>query len=214
MIRFKDAELISVLPYYVRSDADVQAISYAFRIGMSKLIAYAALSTLYGDIDSLPEQILDLMALELQSQYYDESMGIETKREIIKKTISWHAKGGTLSAVQEVIETVFGEGKVVEWDAFDGEPGTFYIETNAELSSEGLQRFQEIIAKVKNSSSHLVGVKVNRKINQPRYVGITGYIHSHVRVYGAYARIERTVRQSERVGIVGYIHRCLNADGR
>ena len=38
-------------------------------------------------IDELPERILDVLAVELRTPYYQESMNLETKRNIIKRTL-------------------------------------------------------------------------------------------------------------------------------
>lgn len=170
MTKYSEAELTTVLPPYLKEDPDIQAISHAFRMGVAKLLQYAALSPVYADIDVLPEEILDLLALELQSQYYDESMDKELKRVIIKNSLAWHAKGGTVSAVNEMVQTIFGEGRTIEWYEFGGEPGTFYIDTNAELSPDIVKQFRNIIDKVKNKRSHLVNVTVNRRIQQRIYL--------------------------------------------
>lgn len=170
MIKLSDAELISVLPPFLKEDNDVQALSYAYKKGMEKMLAYAGLSSLYAEIDTLPNEIVDLLALELQSQYYDESMDISIKRDIVKNSIAWYAKGGTVSAVDAMVQTVFGEGKVVEWYEYNGVPGTFYIETNTELSPDIIKMFNEIIDRVKNKKAHLTNVQVNRKIQQPLYL--------------------------------------------
>lgn len=180
MIKLSDAELISVLPPFLKENTDVQALSYAFKKGMEKMLTYAEISSLYASIGSLPDDIVDLLALELQSQYYDESMDIGIKRDIVKNSIAWYAKGGTISAVDEMIQTVFGEGKVVEWYDFGGSPGTFYIDTNAELSPDVIKKFNEIINKVKNKRSHLTNVKVNRKIQQPFYLATQSRSIPHI----------------------------------
>lgn len=83
MIRLQDAELISVLPYYIKSDTDVQAISYAFKMAMQNAFRYSRWIMLYANVDELPHDILDLLALELRAQYYEESMDIEIKRNFI-----------------------------------------------------------------------------------------------------------------------------------
>lgn len=175
MIRLSEAELTSVLPDYIKSDVDIQAISYAYKMGIQKLLSYSMLSELYGNIDNLPNTVLDLLALELRSQYYDESMDIGIKRNIIRNSLAWYAKGGTVSAVQEMVQTVFGEGQVIEWFDFGGEPGTFYVETDSELSPDGLNKFQRVIEQVKNSRSHLINVKIKRKIELPCPTVVAGY---------------------------------------
>jgi phage tail P2-like protein len=180
MIKLSDAELISVLPPFLKENADMQAISYAFKKGMEKMLAYAGLSALYADIEGLPDEIVDLLALEFQSQYYDESMDLDVKRGIVKNSIAWYAKGGTVSAVDEMVQTVFGEGEVVEWYEYNGEPGTFYINTSTELSPDIIESFNEIIDKVKNIRSHLTNVKINREINSPRYAAVFNYRIPHI----------------------------------
>ncbi|MCI8950029.1 MAG: phage tail protein I, partial [Lachnospiraceae bacterium] len=127
MIKLQDAELISVLPPYIKENTDIQAISYAFKMGMEKLMRYAEISALYGAVDKLPESLINLMALELQSQYYEESLDLKVKREIVKNSLAWYSKSGTVSAVEELIEVVFGKGKLEEWFRFGGRPGTFRI---------------------------------------------------------------------------------------
>jgi len=169
MIKLSDAELTTVLPPFLKENNDVQALSYAFKKGMEKMLYFAGLSALCADIDTLPDEIVDLLALELKSQYYDESMDIDIKRDIVKNSIAWYAKGGTVSAVDEMVQTIFGEGEVVEWYEYGGDPGTFYVNTSTELSPDVIKSFNEIIDKVKNIRSHLTNVKINREIKSPCY---------------------------------------------
>lgn len=180
MIKLSDAELTTVLPPYIKESNEVQAISFAFKKGMEKMIEYAKLSMLYAEIDNLPDEIIDLLALELQSQYYDDSMEIEIKRKIVKNSIAWYAKGGTVSAVDEMVQAVFGEGEVIEWYKYGGKPGTFYIKTNAELSPDIIEKFNEIINKVKNMRSHLTNITINRVINNPNHIAVFNYNIPHI----------------------------------
>jgi phage tail P2-like protein len=180
MIKLSEAELTTVLPPFIKEDSEVQAISYAFKKGMEKMIEFARLSTLYAEIENLPDEIIDLLALELQSQYYDDSMEIEIKRKIVKNSIAWYAKGGTVSAVDEMVQAVFGEGEVIEWYKYGGEPGTFYIKTNAELSPDIIENFNEIINKVKNMRSHLTNITINRAINNPNYIAVFNHHIPHI----------------------------------
>lgn len=103
MIKLQEAELTSVLPAYIKENTDVQAISYAFQMGMRKFSQYVASSALYGNIDTLPEFLLDLLSIETRCQYYEESLPIEIKREMIRNSLAWYFKSGTVSAVEELI---------------------------------------------------------------------------------------------------------------
>lgn len=169
MINFEDSEIKQILPTLLNKSPEVQAISYAISKQIKKLHSYAMNSMVYADIDHLPELILDLLALELRTQYYDDSMNIESKRELIKNTLAWYMKAGTPRAVEELIISVFGKGKVTEWFDFkDGEkiPGTFDAETAQKLTPETIDQFGKMIKKVKNTRSHLRAIGVTREINQ------------------------------------------------
>lgn len=183
MIKLHDGEPLSVLPVYFKEDPDTIAFSYAFKQGMAKLLTFSAVSELYANIDHLPDVILDLIAIEMKSQYYNDAMDIAMKRKIIKSSLSWYAKGGTISAVNEMIQTVFGKGQVVEWPDFNGEPGTFYIETRAEITPEAVKLFDEIIDKVKNKSSKFISLQVRRDLNQDTC--LASYVRPvpHYRIY-------------------------------
>ena len=167
MIKLQDAELISVLPPYVKEDPDVQAISYAFKMGIEKFLRYSKAASMYGAIDQLPEHILDLLALELQSHYYEETLEVEVKRGLVKNALAWHLKGGTVSAVEEMIQVVFGDGKsgkgkLEEWYEYGGKPGTFRIKLNTEEQDVELD-MADVIQKInlyKKLSAHIEAIGI------------------------------------------------------
>lgn len=174
MINYSDAELTSVLPPYIKNNVDMQAISYAYKMAMQKMLRFSRLTSLYGNIDKLDEELLDLMALELGTQYYDENMDIHTKRKLIKNTLAWYKKAGTPSAVAELIEVVFGEGEIVEWFDYTEPPytpHTFEIVTNATMTEEMIDYFLSIIKKVKNTRSHLRNIQSRRRMEAGWFIG-------------------------------------------
>ena len=167
MIRLQDAELTDVLPYYIKSDIDVQAISYAYKMAMQKLLKFARLSRLYANIDELPSEIIDLMALETRAMYYDETADIQIRRNIVRNALTWRVKQGTGAAVKSLLETVFRSGKLTEWYESGGAPGTFSVETGEELGQESVHQFSRILEEIKPLRAHLVQVNVSRDIEQP-----------------------------------------------
>ena len=110
---------------------------------------------------------MDVLAVETNAMYYDESLPIDTKRSIIRASMSaWYARAGTPAAVEELVQAVFGEGSVVEWyDFTEGEPtpGLFDIKTNAPLTEDLLTYFESLIRRVKNERSHLRRVLIIRE---------------------------------------------------
>lgn len=167
MIKFRDGQLTDILPMSMKQDIETQCISYAMQQQIKKIIQFADKTRTVAVIDELPEKILDVLAVELRTPYYKESMNLETKRNIIKKTLLWHTKAGTPSAVAELIEIVFGEGKVVEWFNYDEPPytpGTFDIITNARMTEEMADYFLSIIQRVKNTRSHIRRILIDRAL--------------------------------------------------
>lgn len=165
MIKYSDAELISVLPPHMKDDPDIIAISYAYKKAMEKLLLFSQYSMLYANIDNLPDEILDMLALDMRSQYYDEGLDSSVKKDIIKNSLAWYAKGGTVSAVQEMVRVVFGGGDVIEWPNYPegaGQPGTFDIITDRIINGEQEKELAQSIANVKRATSHLRHVRVRK----------------------------------------------------
>lgn len=180
MIKYEDGEFLDLLPSFFKEKEDFAAISYAFKMAIASLIMGQKETKLYADIDKVPEDILDLMALESKAPYYSEDLPIEQKRELVKNAILWREKAGTKSAVQDLIRTLFGVGEVIEWYDFEGGPGTpgeFDIITSAPLTPELFSKFTQIIDQVKNESSHLRRIQTAREIDGNLYLG-TGVIAS------------------------------------
>ena len=73
-----------------------------------------------------------------------------------------------------MIQEEYEEGKGTEWIEYEKDPetpGTFDIETSAQLTFDIIARFNEIIKKVKNTRSHLRRIWVMRESEQQVYVG-------------------------------------------
>lgn len=172
MINYKDAEIIDILPSNLKETADVHALSYSVKKAMQKLQTYAINSRIYANIQGLPDSILDVLAIELRSQYYSEDLSLEIKRNIIRNTLLWYRNSGTPYAVEELIKTIFGTGKIIEWFDFEEEPrtpGTFIIETSAPMEPNSISSVTSAIKNVKNTRSHLTKILFKSEINEKQY---------------------------------------------
>lgn len=157
MIKYSAGESLNLLPENFH-DADMIALSYSIKKAIDKAILYSGQTRLLSDIDNVDENVLDLLALELNTQYYDRNLPLDTKINLIKRTLVWYSLAGTIATVQEMVDILFGYGVVVEWDKFeDGEgiPGEFEIITDVEIGDEALKGLAEIIDRVKRLSAHL-----------------------------------------------------------
>ena len=205
MINLLDGELLDLLPASMKSDTDMVCLSYALKEITQDLLKTLSETRTQSFIDGLPERILDVLAVETNAMYYDESLPIQSKRSIIKASMSaWYARAGTPAAVEELVQAVFGEGSVVEWyDFTEGEPtpGLFDIKTNAPPSEDILSRFEEIIRRVKNERSHLRRVLIERNMKAAPFAGVYASSTPPNVVIDNTGREERNISAAPYIGV-------------
>lgn len=175
MINFSESNVADILPESIRKAPMVMALGYAVNKQVLKIIEQSKRISMYGAIDELPDKILDLLAIEMRAQYYNSNLPINTKRDILKKTLVWHYHAGTLSAVQELVEFVWGSNiKIEEWFQFEGDPYTFQIELfdlDNIMDDQTMADFIEALRKVKNTRSWLKTIIFHRQIIQKLFSG-------------------------------------------
>ena len=168
-----------------QENPEILALSHAILTEKRRIIDHAQRTRTIAMIDLLPEDILDVLAVELRTPYYSGDMPLEQKRTLIKNTLKWFFKAGTPAAVRELIAAVFGQGDIVEWFDFTEPPytpGTFDIVTDARMTEDIADRFLQIIKQVKNTRSHLRRVLVERKGDMQVYVGSGATGHPEIPV--------------------------------
>lgn len=206
MIKLYDGQITDLLPEKIAKDTETRCLSFAIQQEHQRLLRLTDRTRTLSVIDELPEKILDVLAVELRTPYYQESMNLETKRNIIKRTLLWHTKAGTPKAVSELIEIVFGEGSVVEWFDYDEPPytpGTFDIITNAQMTEEITNYFLSIIQRVKNTRSHIRRILIHREMNAEWYAGAASKSEPRNPVLN-HTKMEQEVQES-RYGAAGFV---------
>lgn len=184
MITLYNSNITDILPEALSEDPHAQALGYALQMAMQRLIGYCQNISLYAAIDTVPEQILDLLAVEFNTQYYDDTMDVEIKRTLIKSTLAWYTQTGTAAAVRELIESVFGIGEVEEWFEYGGEPYHFRIRTyNVSATDEMLQLAENLVRSVQNARSHLEEVIVEIMESMTLFIACKAIIEEDVTLY-------------------------------
>ena len=175
MINFSESNVADILPESIKKDPMVKALGYAVNKQIMKIIDQSKRISMYGAVDELPDKILDLLAIEMRAQYYNSNLPINTKRDILKKTLVWHYHAGTLSAVQELVKFVWGSNmKIEEWFQFEGAPYTFQIELfdlDNIMDDQTMADFIEALRKVKNTRSWLKTIIFHRQVIQKLFSG-------------------------------------------
>lgn len=200
MIKYYDGQLTDLLPHNLTDDPGAQALSYAIREGTRLLYKYKELCFVYCSIGTMPDNILDVLAVELRTQYYRDDLPIDTKRALVRNTLIWHMTAGTPAAVEELVAVVFGTGEVIEWFEYGGEPYWFRIKTETLITEEMTLYFSDMIRRVKNTRSHLDAIEVPREINQTVYIFPGVYIVDEPQPIIDGYTVSREARQGIHVG--------------
>lgn len=124
MIDFRAGEIKDILPYNL-STPETQAVSFAIGEAMRRFWQFSRTSHLYAEIEQVPEPVLDLMAVEANTQYYSQSLPRKTKERLIMQTLVWYMRAGTPSVLDEFLKTVLAGGYIEEWFQYSGSPYHF-----------------------------------------------------------------------------------------
>lgn len=158
-MKLSTIDFIRLLPSFMRDDDAVKGLAKAVDQITTEVNAGINRLPAWDKISELSEAELDELAWELNVFWYNKNASIETKRDLILNADKVHQHLGTKWAVENVIESYFGEGYIQEWFEFGGDPGTFRVYSgNPTLNNERLNEFLSILEKVKRCSAHLDGV--------------------------------------------------------
>ena len=80
---------------------------------------------IYPVIDQLDSELVDALAIQLHCDFYDKSLSLEARRQIVKTSIAWHRIKGTPAAVEMLTQTIFRNSYTKEWFEYGGRPYFF-----------------------------------------------------------------------------------------
>lgn len=172
MIKLSGSRFTDIMPENLAEQTEIQAFAYAVGRQVEKLLAYADGARTYAAIYAVPEKVLDLLAVELRTPYYDENFSLPTKRALIQETILFYTQMGTPAATEKIVSSIFGRGYIKEWFEYNGEPHHFrVIVENTEAVEKLLGEFLNVLRAVKRLSSWLDSVTVLQRHEHHLYTG-------------------------------------------
>ena len=127
MIDLKDSLMTDILPGHLAT-AEVKALAYAIGRQVKQLCSYADKSRTYAALASAPDTVLDALAAELRTPAYDETLPVETKRELVASTLTFYTHLGTPAAPEQLISILFAKGRVAEWYDYNGSEYHFKVQ--------------------------------------------------------------------------------------
>jgi phage tail P2-like protein len=149
--------ILNLMPPNLASDQNIKMAAEAFdkvlrgiieKIPNISVIPNLALNK---TVDSV---LIDLLAWQFHVDFYDPKMPLEVKRDLVLKSLDWHFRKGTPSAVEDIVSTVFSKAIVQEWFEYDGLPYRFHVATEELMpDSETRNNLIRAINSVKNTRS-------------------------------------------------------------
>lgn len=162
MISIQTISLLDLLPPNLRIDPNISAAAQAIDEELQGVTSTIQKLSYFERLDSLTEEETDELAWQFHVDFYDPELPIEQRRELVKNSFRWHRRKGTPSAVEELVQTIFGDGSVQEWWEYSGLPYTFrVISNNRNITGAQINDFTRALNTVKNIRSRLDQVVIN-----------------------------------------------------
>jgi phage tail P2-like protein len=159
-----DVTLCELLPENLRSNPDIIAASQVMDKEFSQMLQAIKNCITYADVDNVRSDVLDLMAVESDIDFYDQTMPIEYRRQAVKEADQIHQINGTKAALLRVFELLSMRGVIEEWFEYGDSPYRFRIAI-LEISDRGLTAetnslLDKLINLHKNVRSKLTGLNI------------------------------------------------------
>lgn len=150
-------KLTDILPESILRDRQLRAAAEALDFELGRLSADAVQVLHLPRLDVLPERVLDALALQFHVDFYEpESMEIDVKRDLIRRSIYWHRIKGTRAAIEQLCRTVMDDVEIQEWYEYGGEPYYFKITAKGlRFEDQDAGKFWRMIDATKNARSWL-----------------------------------------------------------
>lgn len=168
MINILDVKLSDLLPSSFDT-VEIKALNNVVTFSLYLLQKYIDNANFTVNIDNVSEKIIDYLACEYRTPYYDEALDLKTKRNLVKSTMLTYQKIGTTNIIKEYLNTLNEETDVAEWYDYDGQPYNFKIflniSENREVDEKLLADIKNKIEKIKNVRSSLEAIEILNSSN-------------------------------------------------
>lgn len=160
MIKLYDGQITDLFQNGAKYNPEVQAIAYALQVEKRRIMDRVHGTRTLALIDELPEKILDVLAVELRTPFYQGDFSIESKRALIRDTLIFYTYMGTPESVNRMLSAVFPGSYIEEWFYYGGEPYHFQVilETSGIRETANLSAIRRAIKKVKRLTAHMDGM--------------------------------------------------------
>ena len=174
--------LLNTLPLFLANDKKQLALAVATAEELERLYANNDLLNIYAKIDSLPEELLDILAYDFKVDWWDRKDSLQEKREIFKSCWQVRKGLGTPAATLTAVSAVYNDVRVIEWWQYNGNPFRFKLLIDTGTSLLDCQKLENVIDRIqfyKNLRSTVEKIEIETKKETEIYVGVALHRGSH-----------------------------------
>jgi phage tail P2-like protein len=185
--------ILAQLPPVLAEDGRMHALAVAITEALVVRLDEIELEKIYTRIDELPEDLLDILAVDFAVDWWDKSWPLERKRQSLKDSWRIHRILGTPEAMNLAVQAAFGAGRVEEWFDYSGKPHHFRVSgLTPDEALSGYSSFLRLLDIVKRESALLDAVMAQE----------TGMMNLH---FGVAVHADKTITETacESSGISG-----------
>lgn len=166
-------DLALLLPSSIADDEEVQALAKVVTQKLLDINDGINTLLLWKDLSGYDDTTLLHLAWELHTDLYNEELSKEVREQLIRSSILWHMKKGTLYSVESALRMVFKTGDIEEWFAYGGNPYHFKVTgLTEEVPDESkIMQLINLIQLSKNLRSWCDSIEFERQINGAVFIG-------------------------------------------
>lgn len=165
--------LLEGFPPSLARDEDKEKMAESVVPVLAGLVSETDKASIFTQINTLPEELLDILAADFKVDWYDYEGTIEEKRKTIRECMFIHRYKGTKFAVETALRSVYSKAAVSEWFEYGGEPFHFSVTINDSTNDEEKRaRILEKVRYYKNLRSVLDSVKFQIAIDTKTVLSI------------------------------------------
>lgn len=183
-MNLEDIDIKELLPLFMRAGEDNCALADGLSEVLQPLAQQVKRLSTWDQLGMLGNAELDALAAELNIFWYNSDYSLEQKRATILNSDKIYMKLGTVGAVADVVNDIFGGARVEEWFNYGGQPHYFRIivDNPSSMSKENEAKFLQILERVKRKSQWLEKVVNEILAGIPMYIGATVAVHKSLSV--------------------------------
>ena len=119
--------LLRTLPEVLRNDDRMLALATGIANQLAARTEEIECLALYVNIDTLPEDLLDILAYDFKVDWWDPDYTIEEKRQVLRESWIVHRTFGTKGSIERAITAIYPGSVVREWFQYNGDPFHFKL---------------------------------------------------------------------------------------